>query len=109
MSDHKNLINEFLSGGWIILIVGASGMGARILCSGIRHSAYEIFKRILAASLCSGIAWFVLEQTELASLTKAIVYGVVGVVSPELINGLIKIAARFAKNPIKFFDDNKSN
>ena len=66
-------------------------------------------KKIIAAALCSGIAWYVLEQTELASLTKAIVYGVIGVVSPELINGLIKLGARFAKNPTKFFDDNKSN
>lgn len=109
MIEPKNLITEFLNGGWIILITGAAGMGARILYSGVRHSALEIFKKIIAAALCSGIAWYALEQTELASLTKAIVYGVVGVVSPEIINGLIKLAAAFAKNPTKFFNDNKSN
>ncbi len=109
MNEHKNLITEFLSGGWIILIVGASGMGARILCSGVRHSALEVVKKIIAAALCSGIAWYVLEQTELASFTKAIVYGVIGVVSPEIINGIIKLGAKFAKNPAKFFEDNKSN
>lgn len=109
MNEHKNLIAEFLSGGWIILIIGASGMGARILCSGVRHSAVEVVKKIIAAALCSGIAWYVLEQTDLASLTKAIVYGVIGVVSPEIINGIIKLAARFAKNPTKFFEDNKSD
>lgn len=109
MNEHKNLITEFLNGGWIILIIGASGMGARILCSGVRHSALEVVKKIIAAALCSGIAWYVLEQTDLTSFTKAIVYGVTGVVSPEIINGLIKLGAKFAKNPIKFFEDNKSN
>jgi hypothetical protein len=64
---------------------------------------------MFAAMLCSGIAWFVLEQTDISSLTKAISYGVVGVVSPEIVNGLIKIAASFAKNPTKFFNDNRSN
>jgi hypothetical protein len=109
MEDKKNIILEFINGGWIILVVGAAGMAARIIYSGTKHSIGEIVKKMFAAMLCSGIAWFVLEQTEISSLTKAISYGVVGVVSPEIVNGLIKIAARFAKNPIKFFNDNRSN
>lgn len=109
MDDKKNLIQEFINGGWIILVVGAAGMAARIIYSGTRHSVVEIIKKMFAAMLCSGIAWFVLEQTDISSLTKAISYGVVGVVSPEIVNGLIKIAAKFAKNPTKFFNDNRSN
>jgi hypothetical protein len=109
MDDKKNLIQEFINGGWIILVVGAAGMAARIIYSGTRHSVIEIIKKMFAAMLCSGIAWFVLEQTDISSLTKAISYGVVGVVSPEIVNGLIKIAAKFAKNPTKFFNDNRSN
>lgn len=109
MDDKKNLIQEFINGGWIILVVGAAGMAARIIYSGTRHSVVDIIKKMFAAMLCSGIAWFVLEQTEISSLTKAISYGVVGVVSPEIVNGLIKIAAKFAKNPTKFFNDNRSN
>jgi hypothetical protein len=109
MDDKKNIILEFINGGWIILVVGAAGMAARIIYSGAKHSIIDIVKKMFAAMLCSGIAWFVLEQTEISSLTKAISYGVVGVVSPEIVNGLIKIAARFAKNPIKFFNDNRSN
>jgi hypothetical protein len=109
MEDKKNIILEFINGGWIILVVGAAGMAARIIYSGTKHSIIDIVKKMFAAMLCSGIAWFVLEQTEISSLTKAISYGVVGVVSPEIVNGLIKIAARFAKNPIKFFNDNRSN
>ena len=64
---------------------------------------------MFAAALCSGIAWFILEQADISSLTKAISYGVVGVVSPEIINGVIKIAAKFAKNPSKFFNENRTH
>lgn len=110
MIDNKrDLLNEFISGGWIILIVGACGMAARIIYSGVRHTLAEISKKIFAAMLCSGISYFVLEQTEISNLTKAICYGVVGVVSPELINGIIKLASRIAKDPLKFFNDNRSN
>jgi len=84
-------------------------MAARIIYSGTKHSIIEIIKKIFAAMLCSGIAWFILEQTDISSLTKAISYGVVGVVSPEIVNGIIKIAAKFAKNPTKFFNENRSN
>lgn len=108
MDDKKDLLHDFVSGGWIILLIGAAGMAARIMYSGAKHTVVEIFKKMIAASLCSGIAWFVLEQTDISSLTKAICYGVVGVVSPEIINGLIKLAAKFAKNPSKFFDDNRT-
>jgi len=109
MDDKKNIIQEFINGGWIILVVGAAGMAARIIYSGTKHSVVEIVKKMFAAMLCSGIAWFVLEQADISSLPKAISYGVVGVVSPEIVNGLIKIAASFAKNPTKFFNDNRSN
>ena len=109
MDDKKDILHEFLSGGWIILFVGAAGMAARIIYSDTKHTIVDICKKVFAAALCSGIAWFVLEQTEISSLTKAISYGVVGVVSPEIINGIIKIAAKFAKNPTKFFNDNRTN
>lgn len=109
MEEKKDLLKEFINGGWIIIFVGAAGMAARIIYSGTKHSVVEICKKIFAAALCSGIAWFVLEQTDISSLTKAISYGVVGVISPEIINGLIKIAAKFAKNPTKFFNENRTH
>lgn len=109
MDDKKDILQEFVNGGWIILLVGAAGMAARIIYSGTKHTVVEICKKVFAASLCSGIAWFILEQTDISSLTKAISYGVVGVVSPEIINGIIKIAARFAKNPTKFFNENRTH
>jgi hypothetical protein len=50
------------------------------------------------------MAWFLIEQVELSSITKAITYGVIGVISPELIEGLIKLAKSFSKNPKSLID-----
>ena len=99
MSDEKNLIREFLTGGWIVAVIGGLGMLARSLLDGIERSHLEHFKRIVAASICATIAWFILEQVEVSSLTKAISYGVVGVVSPEILQGVTTLAKRFAKKP----------
>jgi hypothetical protein len=35
-------------------------------------------------------------------LYKAITYGIIGVVSPEIINGIIKLAKHFERTPEKF-------
>jgi hypothetical protein len=107
--DDKNLLREFLSGGWIVSLIGTLGMTARILASGKKISIIEFFRNIVAASICSGISWFVLEQVEMASFTKAIVYGVVGVVSPELLTGIVKLAKGFAKNPHNYVPGSESN
>jgi hypothetical protein len=45
-----------------------------------------------------------LEQTDISSLTKAIIYGVVGVISPELLQGLARLAKQVSKNPAKFIN-----
>jgi glycyl-tRNA synthetase alpha subunit len=102
MADEKNLIREFLTGGWIVAAIGALGMLARILLDGVERSHWEHFKRIVAAAICSTIAWFILEQVEVSSLTKAISYGVVGVVSPEIIQGVTTLAKKIAKKPQDF-------
>jgi hypothetical protein len=43
-----------------------------------------------------------LEQTDISSLTKAVIYGIVGVISPEVLQGLAKLAKQVSKNPQKF-------
>ncbi len=99
MLDEKNLLKEFITGGWVVALVGALGMLARNLMDGVSRSHLEHFKRILAAAICSTIAWFILEQVEVSSLTKAISYGVVGVVSPEILQAITTLSKRLAKRP----------
>ena len=102
MDPEKTIIKEFLNGGWLVPLIGAAAMFARLLSAPNELSIKQQFKRIFIAALASGVAWFVLEQTDISSLTKAITYGIIGVVSPEVISGLVKLAKKFESNPFKF-------
>jgi uncharacterized membrane protein YeaQ/YmgE (transglycosylase-associated protein family) len=104
MEPEKSLIREFLSGGWLVPVVGAAAMLARLISSDTNLSIKEQIKKILTAAIASGIAWFVLEQTDVSGLIKAMTYGIIGVVSPEIIDGIVKIGKSFARNPTKFIE-----
>ena len=59
----KSLVQAFLDGGWLVPLIGAAGMIARILSSKESITAQLLCKRIPAAAISSGIAWYILEQT----------------------------------------------
>jgi len=100
--EEKDLLMEFLRGGWIVALLGALGMLARTFMDGVKRTCIEQTKRIVAAAICSTIAWFILEQVEVSSLTKAISYGITGVISPEILQGLTLLSKKFAKKPEDF-------
>jgi len=108
MEPEKSLIREFINGGWIIPFIGALTMVTRLISSPVELTMFEQLKKICAASILSGVAWViidsgtVLQSSEISSLYKAIIYGIIGVVSPEIINGIVNLARKFEKNPEKF-------
>jgi hypothetical protein len=102
MNENESLLKAFINGGWIIPLIGAGAMIARLLSSSTQLDIFEQFKRIIAAAISATIAWFILEQTDISSLYKAITYGIIGVVSPEIINGIVKLGRTFQRNPTKF-------
>jgi hypothetical protein len=102
MEPEKSIIKEFLEGGWVIPLIGAAAMLARLLSAQKKVGMIEYAKKITAAAISSSIAWFILEQTDISSLYKAICYGVIGVISPEIINGIIKLGKRFQEDPEKY-------
>jgi hypothetical protein len=102
MESERSMLKEFIEGGWIIPLVGAAGMLARLMTAKKEYTILEQLKNIISAALASAIAWFILEQTDIPSLYKAITYGIIGVVSPEIINGIIKLAKHFERSPEKF-------
>ena len=101
MEPEKSLIKEFVSGGWIIPLIGAAAMLARLLSSDTKLTWVQQLKKITTAAIASLVAWFLLEQTDIPSVYKAITYGIIGVISPEIITGIVKIGKRFAANPEK--------
>lgn len=109
MNDLNQFIPLFLDGGWVVLIIGAAGMLARLATSKNPEdkNPIQVVKNILAAMTASLIAWFVLEQFEIDSMYKAIAYGLVGLNSPELLTGIVKITTGFAEDPTNFIKNIK--
>ena len=104
MNESKDLMEVakvWKETGWLTAVIGGAGMTARLLANPIKGTAWDSIRRILMAAIVSTIAWFVVEQIEVSSLVKAITYGVAGVISPEIIDGLTSLAQKYAKNPGK--------
>ena len=105
MNEEKDLLKLFIEGGWLVSLIGAAGMFARLITSPLKRADWlDYIKKIIVATITTTMAWFLIEQVELSSITKAITYGVIGVVSPELIQGLIKLAKSFSNNPRSLID-----
>lgn len=112
MEPEKSLFDEFMKGGWIIPFVGAAAMTARLLSTDDHgYSWVEQIKKVITASIASSIIWVILDSGVVIGqgdhsaqyqLAKAIAYGVVGVISPEIIGGIIKIGKKFSKDPTSF-------
>ena len=97
-----NFIANFINGGWVVLLIGAAGMVARLVTTNEEQSGSDIVKKMISSMIASLISWFVMEQFEMDSMYKAVAYGLVGLNSPEIINGVLKISGQFAENPMSF-------
>jgi hypothetical protein len=110
MDNLSKFVPLFLNGGWIVLLIGAAGMIARLATSKNPEdkTPAQVISNILASMIASLIAWFILEQFEVPSMYKAITYGLVGLNSPELLTGIVKISTNFANNPTDFIKNIKT-
>jgi uncharacterized membrane protein YeaQ/YmgE (transglycosylase-associated protein family) len=98
----ENFIKNFLDGGWVVLMIGAAGMVARLVTTNEQQSSGEVVKKMISSMIASLIAWFVMEQFTMDSMYKAVAYGLVGLNSPEIIQGVLKISGQFASDPMSF-------
>jgi hypothetical protein len=98
----ENFIKNFLDGGWVVLLIGAAGMVARLVTTNEEQSSADVVKKMISSMIASLIAWFIMEQFEVNSMYKALAYGLVGLNSPEIINGVLKISGQFASDPMSF-------
>jgi hypothetical protein len=102
MDSEKSLFEEFINGGWIIPVIGAASMLARLLSMGDSSGLVCQFKKIFVASLTSTIMWALIHDLALLDLHKAVIYGITGVISPEIIQGIVNFGKKFSKSPDKF-------
>lgn len=101
MEPEKSIIREFLNGGWVITLIGGAAMMARLLSFNEKMSIVEYLKKIFIAATTCSIAWALLDHTDIDSVYKAITYGVIGVISPELISGIVYLGEKFSADPLR--------
>lgn len=101
-SELVQILHSFIDGGWLVLIVGISGMMARLALFSGKVTVLHCIKHLFAAMICSTITWFILEEIKMHFMYKAIIYTLVGLDAPELMKGAIKLAQGFAQDPHSF-------
>jgi len=74
MEPEKSLLKEFLSGGWVVPLIGAGAMLARLLSGENNYTWGQQLKKILTAGISAGIA----------SLAGSLYVQLNGFISPEL-------------------------
>lgn len=84
-----------------MLIIGFSGMLARILTREDNSTYVGSVKHLVAAVLSTFIAWCTLNDYEMENHFKVIIYAFIGISAPEIMNGIIKIAKKFSANPFE--------
>jgi hypothetical protein len=104
MDTEKSLLQQFLDGGWIIPFIGAASMVARIISMSDRSGIACQLKKIFVASLTTTIMWALIHDVQILDFHKAIIYGVTGVISPEIITGIVNLGKKFSKSPDKFIN-----
>ena len=102
MDVERSLVKEFFHGGWIVPLIGVGAMIARILVTNQVVCVKDQLKKLAITCLSTTVVWFLLEPTGIGSIYKALTYGIIGLVSPELIGGIVKLAKIFESQPEKF-------
>ena len=100
--NHRNLFEEFIQGGWIVPIIGGIAMFTRMLVSDNKLHWVEQIKRVAIAMMATTAVWFLIEPTDISSFYKAMIYGLTGLISPEIISGIVAFGQKFSKNPEKY-------
>lgn len=88
-SDLQSAFTEFKRGGWLIALLGAAGMAARMLLTDRNSSLVIWIRRIIAGAIVGVLAFFATHGSELSPFYKSIICSTSGAVAPELIELLI--------------------
>jgi hypothetical protein len=95
--DFGNAINEFRKGGWIVSLLGALGILARILLAKNKPTLIEGVKKITAGGITGVLVYFALHGTNIDPLYKGVIYSTAGAFAPELFGLLLDKLQKFAE------------
>lgn len=82
--DLANALQDFKKGGWVIALLGAMGMFARLILTEEKYSFCVWLRKIIAGGIVGVLAYFALYGTNIDPLYKSVIYSISGSLAPEL-------------------------
>jgi hypothetical protein len=82
--DLAGAIQDFKKGGWVIALLGAMGMFARLILTEEKYNFLVWFRKIVAGGIVGVLAYFALYGTDIAPLYKSVIYSISGSLAPEI-------------------------
>lgn len=82
--DLAGALNDFKKGGWVIGMLGAMGMFARLVFTEEEYSFFVWVRKIIAGGIVGVLAYFMLYGTSIDPLYKSVIYSISGSIAPEI-------------------------
>jgi len=82
--DLTNAVRDFQKGGWIVAILGALGMIARMIFDDEKRPLVVWIKKGFAGAICGVLMYFALHGADIDPIYKSILYSTSGALAPEL-------------------------
>jgi len=80
----REIADELHKGGWIIALLGAVAMFARLLLSSDKHSLMGWIRFITAGGITGVLVYFALFNVHIDPMIKSVLYSISGAIAPEL-------------------------
>lgn len=80
----RQLTEELRKGGWVMAILGAMGMLARLILTNEKYSTIIWTRKILAGGIVGVISYLSLLNLDIDPIYKSVLSSIAGSMSPEL-------------------------
>lgn len=75
---------DFKSGGWLVALLGALGMAARMILTDERQPIVVWVKKIVAGGIVGVLMYFALHGSSIDPLYKSILFSISGAIAPDI-------------------------
>jgi predicted phage tail protein len=101
MSDelYNQIVEEFKRAGWIMGVLGALGMVARLVFTNEKFAIFVWGRKVFAASIVGLMVFFSMYETGISEMYKSVICSVSGSFAPELFEFVKnKVLAKLSRN-----------
>lgn len=75
---------DFKSGGWLVALLGALGMAARMILTDERQPIVVWVKKVVAGGIIGVLMYFALHGSSIDPLYKSILFSISGAIAPDI-------------------------